>query len=306
MVRPPVLQCGAKRSAPEATDVRPAFAAPTRRRSNARRRTERQANGDGAAGTAPGSILSAPQNGQQPYGRRATDRAPIILDVRRFAQPDDETCGPTCLAQVYRYYGHQKGLRDVIRDVPRNPDGGTLGVYLGTSALRDGFNAWIYSYNLRVFDPTWHRLGPAVLLRKLRKRVAAVESVRLRRTLEAYVEFLELGGKVVFREFSKKLLVGLLDRGRPILCGLSATYLYRSKREFQNRFDDVRGTPVGHFVVICGYYPRSDRFMVRDPSSHIPFSRSGRYSVDAERLVAAILLGDVTYDADLLVLAKKR
>jgi hypothetical protein len=250
--------------------------------------------------------LSSQHNGTQPYGRRSTDRDPIILDVRRFAQPDDVTCGPTCLAQVYGYYGHKKGLRDVIRDVPRNPDGGTLGVYLGTSALRDGFDAWIYSYNLRVFDPTWHRLARKPLLHKLQKRLAAVESVRLRRTLEAYAEFIELGGRVVFREFSKKLLVGLLERGRPILCGLSATYLYRSKREFQNRFDDVRGTPVGHFVVICGYYPRSDRFMVRDPSSHIPFSRSGRYSVDAERLVAAILLGDVTYDADLLVLAKKR
>jgi len=287
-------------------DVRPGFAPHMRRRTHARRRAEHRAEGDGAAGTASGNTLSSQHNGTQPYGRRSTDRDPIILDVRRFAQPDDVTCGPTCLAQVYGYYGHEKGLRDVIRDVPRNPDGGTLGVYLGTSALRDGFDAWIYSYNLRVFDPTWHHLARKPLLHKLQKRLAAVESVRLRRTLEAYAEFLELGGRVVFREFSKKLLVGLLERGRPILCGLSATYLYRSKREFQNRFDDVRGTPVGHFVVICGYYPRSDRFMVRDPSSHIPFSRSGRYSVDAERLVAAILLGDVTYDADLLVLAKKR
>jgi len=210
------------------------------------------------------------------------------------------------LAQVYGYYGFEKPLPDVIRDVPRNPDGGTLGVYLGISALRDGFAAQIYSYNLRVFDPTWQRLARPALLRKIHKRLAAVESKRLQRSLEAYVEFLSLGGTVMFREFSKKLLIGLLERGRPILCGLSATYLYRNKREFQDRYDDVRGAPVGHFVVICGYYPRSDKFLVRDPSSHIPFSRSGRYSVDAERLVTAILLGDVTYDADLLVLAKKR
>ena len=57
-------------------------------------------------------------------------------------------------------------------------------------------------------------------------------------------------------------------------------------------------------MVICGYDPKTDRFTVRDPSSHIPFSRSGKYSVGAERLIASILLGDITYDADLLVLAK--
>jgi len=238
-------------------------------------------------------------------GSNVRDATPILLDVQRFLQPDDLTCGPTCLTQVYRYYGHEKPLREVMSETARNPDGGTLAVYLGTSALKNGFHSTIFSYNLRVFDPTWRSLSHPQLVRKLEKRLVAIESVRLRRAVSAYIEYVGLGGRVRFTELSKGLLVGLLQRGRPILCGLSATYLYRRKREFQNRYDDIRGMPAGHFVVICGYYPKSNRFVVRDPASHIPFSRSGRYSVDAERLIAAILLGDVTYDADLLVLAKK-
>jgi hypothetical protein len=226
----------------------------------------------------------------------------MVLDVQRFLQPDDVTCGPTCLAQVYRYYGYDKGLRQVIDETARNADGGTLAVYLGTSALRNGFGATIYSYNLRVFDPTWRRLSRAALVRKLDRRLAVAASPKLRQALRAYAEFLRLGGRVQFRELSKELLVRILGRRRPILCGLSATYLYQRKREHGKRYDDVRGMPVGHFVVISGYYPRTDRFVVRDPASHIPFSRSGKYSVEAQRLVAAILLGDVTYDADLLVL----
>jgi hypothetical protein len=253
-----------------------------------------------------GRDLAPRHNGSTRYGRRRTDRDPVLLDVRRFAQPDDVTCGPTCLAQVYRYFSFKKDLRDVIRETPRNPDGGTLAVYLGTSALRNGFGATIYSYNLRVFDPTWRKLGPTAMVRRLHKRIASVESPRLRRSLEAYVDYLELGGRVQFPELSRKLLVESLDRNRPILCGLSATYLYSCKREHGDRYDDIQGMPVGHFVVICGYYPRSDRFLVRDPSSHIPFSRSGKYTVDAERLIAAVLLGDVTYDADLLVLAPSK
>lgn len=238
-------------------------------------------------------------------GSKSRSATPILLDVRRFLQPDDLTCGPTCLTQVYRYYGYEKPLREVMRETARNPDGGTLAVYLGISALNNGFQSTIFSYNLRVFDPTWRNLSRPQLVRKLEKRLEAIESVRLRRAVSAYIEYVGLGGRVRFTELSKALLVDLLQRGRPILCGLSATYLYRRKREFKNRYDDVQGMPVGHFVVICGYYPKTDRFVVRDPASHIPFSRSGRYSVDAERLIAAILLGDVTYDADLLVLSKK-
>lgn len=260
----------------------------------------------GPARTASGTHLVSDRDPSKPYGRRSTDRDPVVLDVQRFAQPDDMTCGPTCLTQVYRYYGYDKPLRQVIRETPRNADGGTLAVFLGVSALRNGFHASIYSYNLRVFDPTWRRLARPALVRRLEKRHAAIESARLRRVIAAYIEFLALGGRVVFREFNRQLLVDTLDRGHPILCGLSATYLYHRKREHQERYDDIRGMPVGHFVVICGYYPRSDRFLVRDPSSHIPFSRSGRYTVDAERLITAILLGDLTYDADLLVLATPR
>ena len=235
----------------------------------------------------------------------SSDDAPIVLRVPRFEQPDDVTCGPTCLAQVYRYYGYDKPLAEVIEETPRNPDGGTLAVYLGISALRNGFQPTLYSYDLRVFDPTWWTLSADQLGGKLEERLAFPQSKRRQRTLRAYLSYLQLGGRIEFPELSKKLLTRVLASGRPILTGLSATYLYQARREFENQYDDVRGDPVGHFVVICGYYPKSDHFIVRDPSSHIPFSRTGKYSVDAERLISAILLGDVTYDAVLLVLSKR-
>jgi hypothetical protein len=229
----------------------------------------------------------------------------ILLDVPRFEQPDDVTCGPTCLTQVYRYYGHEKSLKDVIRETPRNPDGGTLAVYLGIDAIRNGFHSVIYSYNLRVFDQTWSAFSLPQLIRKLGERKEAVTSKRLRRSIDAYVHYLELGGEVRFDEYRKQLLIDILASGRPILTGLSATYLYQTPREIDNKYDDIHGEPAGHFVVICGYDPETDQFIVRDPASTIPFSRSGKYSVPAERLTASILLGDVTYDAVLLVLSRR-
>ena len=66
--------------------------------------------------------------------------------------------------------------------------------------------------------------------------------------------------------------------------------------------DDVAGDPVGHFVVISGYDRRGRRFTVRDPSAHAPTNRYGRVVVEAHRLINAIMLGDLTYDAVLLEL----
>lgn len=237
-------------------------------------------------------------------GADPATRKPITLPVTRFEQPDDLTCGPTCLTQVYRYFGIEKSVHDVIEETPRNPDGGTLAVHLGIGALKRDFRATIFSYNLRVFDPSWQELDGSAMIRKLGQRYRAVRSERQRRSLKAFSEYLTLGGQVRFDELNTELLVSILARGLPILTGLSATYLYQTKREYNNEYDDIRGQPVGHFVVICGYNPRNNYFVVRDPASHIPFSRTGKYSVSAGRLLTAILLGDVTYDAVLLVLEK--
>ncbi len=229
-------------------------------------------------------------------------RRSFQLHVPRFAQPNAVTCGPTCLFSVYRYYGRDWDLDDVIAETPRNPDGGTLAVYLGIAALRRGFHAALYPYNLRVFDPTWFTLAPKELDEKLRLRARHVRSSRLRRTLKAYRRFLRLRGAVRFAELTPHLLMDILDRHHPILTGLSATYLYRESRERQDEMidDDIRGEPTGHFVVVVGYDRRGRDFTVCDPYSIIPFSGTGSYRVTAPRLLNSILLGDVTYDAVLL------
>ncbi|MCA9161211.1 MAG: hypothetical protein KDA72_22930, partial [Planctomycetales bacterium] len=64
------------------------------------------------------------------------------------AQPDDTTCGPTCLQAVYSYFEDEIPLPQVIAEVPGLAAGGTLAVLLGDHALRRGYDATIYTYNL--------------------------------------------------------------------------------------------------------------------------------------------------------------
>lgn len=241
------------------------------------------------------------RDGQAPFSSRE-------LAVPRFQQPDDVTCGPTCLAQVFEYYDDAYDIGELAKITPRNPDGGTLAVYLGQVALARGYRATLYPFTLRIFDPTWADCNQRQLVRKLGQRAAWVRHPKLKRATLAYRDFAVAGGRIEFAELSPELLTRILDRGHPIVSGLSATYLYRTPRErpHSNEDDDIRGEPVGHFVVICGYQRDALSFSVSDPSPHAPFSKQGRYTVTTQRLINSILLGDVTYDAVLLEIAPRR
>jgi hypothetical protein len=232
----------------------------------------------------------------------------LLLPVRRFVQPDETSCGPTCLAKVLEFHGERGVLADLLRSVRRLDHGGTLAVFLGLAALARGYHATVWSYNTRLLDPTWFDLPPEALRAKCLARAAWTRDRKLRTALRGYASFLEAGGTVRWEELTPPLLVRMLDRGHPIVTGLNATYLYREVREssVDGKDDDVRGQPVGHFVVICGYRRDGAAFAVRDPSAHAPYGRDGRYHVPAARLVNSILLGDATYDDVLLEIRPHR
>ena len=223
------------------------------------------------------------------------------LELEILPQPDEMTCGPTCLQAVYRYFGVGIPLADVIAEVTPLDTGGTLAVWLACHALRRGFSAVIYSYNVQLFDPTWFE-SPAGIPERLRAQMKAKPDPRMVAASHAYLEFLELGGEIRARDLTPALLREYLRRGTPILTGLSATYLYHCAREKGDEYDDIAGEAVGHFVVLCGYDPRTREVLVADPLQDNPRFDSHSYSVSIDRLINAILLGVVTWDANLLVL----
>ncbi len=226
------------------------------------------------------------------------------LDVEILPQPSDSTCGPTSLHAVYAYYGDMISLDDVINEVHYLENGGTLAVYLAIHALKRGYKAKICTYNFELFDPSWFADKDINLVEKLKNQLEFKRNPRLNRSTEAYLEFLKLGGIVFQKELTADLLKRYMRKSIPILAGLSATYLYRTKRECCNpqcHYDDLRGEPVGHFVVLSGYSVGVRDVIVNDPFLENP-SGEHLYSVDIQRLINAILLGIVTYDANLLIL----
>jgi hypothetical protein len=239
---------------------------------------------------------------------RSAELERLLLDI--LPQPDDFTCGPTCLHAVYRYWGDDVPLQQVIAEGTRTPSGGTSEVFLANHALRRGYRATIYTYNLRIFDPTWFGADHVDVAERLRREKAAKEVERpvVGLLIDGYLEFLKLGGHLRLVDLSAALLRRPLRNGVPILCGLSSTYLYRQAREYgpADEPDDVRGDPQGHFVVLCGYRPGTQSVLVADPFLRNPMAPGTHYEVPLERVVGAVLLGVLTHDANLLLIEPKK
>jgi hypothetical protein len=199
------------------------------------------------------------------------------------------------------YFGHDAELRQVIGEVMMLASGGTLAVMLANYALSYGYEAVIYSYNLQTFDPTWFQ-GNHDLQERLARQRELKPNKRLQISTAAHLEFLRAGGEIRFEDLSRELLLRHLRAGEPLIAGLSATYLYRCARETADDYpDDLRGQSTGHFVVISGYDASERVVEIADP--YLPHMGVAhvRSEVSFERLICSILLGVLTYDANLLV-----
>ncbi len=234
----------------------------------------------------------------------------IKLDI--LAQPTDESCGPTCLHALYRYYGvADLSLQRLSTDIQRLDSGGTLAEILAIHALERGFDATIITYHMQMFDPTWFAGDGMIhdggdLASRLDKQLRSKPGDRrLRASTKAFKRFLALGGRLRFEDLTAALLARHLTRGQPIIAGLSHTYLYRQAREARGKPEDIRGVPQGHFVMLVGWDARAREVLVADPLDPNPPFHTAKYRLSVDRLINAILLGILTYDANLLVITPK-
>ena len=172
---------------------------------------------------------------------------------------------------------------------------GTYDAHLGVTAIKLGYKVKITPHNIYAFDPTWYNLSKTKLIIKLRNFSRKLEDKLLENNVKAFISFLKIGGQIEFKPISKELLISKLER-YPVLVGLCSTYLRREGRpdKWDARFR------CGHFVIVNGYDPKSDKFFLTDPWHSIPFSKTGRYKVKSDELITAIYLGEATYDCTVM------
>lgn len=180
----------------------------------------------------------------------------------------------------------------------------TLGSLLAIHALNRGYKATIYTYNLQVFDPTWFSREPEFIMDRLHKHMVFKKDKKLKTASHAYIDFMRSGGNLKFKDLRPSVIRKYLKEDIPIITGLSATYLYKSARDFGTNldYDDIRGEPQGHFVLLQGYDSYTREVYVADPIIKNPIKMGQTYKMNIHRVMNAILLGIMTYDANLIII----
>jgi hypothetical protein len=116
--------------------------------------------------------------------------------------------------QDLSFHGDPIDLNTVIKETPKLPGGGTLGVHLAGHALSRGYEVATWVCNVRHVDPTWFQ-QPTDLLAKLRARFEAKglsQDPRYGPALEAIEQYVRLGGHFVWGDLTPELLGSRLAR----------------------------------------------------------------------------------------------
>ena len=175
------------------------------------------------------------------------------------AQPDDATCGPTSLHAVYRYFGQELDLASVIDAVAYLEGGGTLAAYLGLDVLASrvrGLHLLLRPSPVRPYlGGTGYALSHRQATTAAFLQKEGSSSGRPRKPTSAFCNT----GASCGLPTSRSTCSAPISTGKlPVLAGLSATYLYRTMREYaiapnQTAYHDLQGEPAGHFVVLYGF-----------------------------------------------------
>ncbi|MBN1900523.1 hypothetical protein JW926_04265 [Candidatus Sumerlaeota bacterium] len=224
------------------------------------------------------------------------------LDIAPEIQPDDISCGLSCLKMVLDYYDQEQDMQALSEICPPLYDIGLFDSQLGKTAIDLGFDVTIYTYNYRIFHPIWNRLHLSDLIGKLVIKQACAMTPHQALSARHYIEYLQKGGELLFYPLSKELILAHLDQEIPVIAALDMSFLYDCVA-FYDEFSEYRAT---HFVIIHGYDPKRNVFHVCDPWHSIPIPHeNGRYAVDADRVINAIFLGQDRNDSSLIVIRKK-
>jgi hypothetical protein len=223
-------------------------------------------------------------------------------------QPTDCSCGPTTLQAMYTHLGLEISIEQLIAEVECVDNGGTLAVLLGIDAIKRGFRVKLYSYDINFFDPTWKGLPSKDLIDKLVEQEHHKNDPKFLQASAAFARFLSEGGEILFDEMTPELLRELFLSDKPVLTGLSATWLNKCKREYtgsqgESVYDDVQGGPLGHFVILYGI-DENLQVSVADPDLNNDIVGENLYKIPFSLILQSVMLGIVTYDANFLVISR--
>lgn len=215
-------------------------------------------------------------------------------------QPTSTTCSQAALSILLGHYGFEIAALDLERQVPQvkdeaGNDSGTITQLLAAWAIAQNFDVSLYTFDCQIIDQSWADLDSKSVVARLEAgldgwSVPGLGKEWSRAYRQAYISFLQAGGKLTIQpSVTSELLYQLLSQG-PIFTTVSINTLYAKGRTKDDKPDDVNGRTWNHCIVIYGNDEQGN-FLIADP-----IVEPGLHVVKPERMIAAITAAQIECD----------
>ena len=165
------------------------------------------------------------------------------LDVSIVLQDKDSVdCGLACLAMVLEYYGKNKTILDIKREINIGKDGAYL-PQLGLYLVKNGFKVEIITQNPFLFTILHRGFSQQEILEHFKSLLSVTKNKDNLEALQYFIEFIEAGGEVIVKIPTFSDIRKNIENNYLLIASFTSVFLKSQKKPFFNF----------HFSVIKGF-----------------------------------------------------
>lgn len=204
---------------------------------------------------------------------------------------DSNACGPFCLLNIYKYFGNDKGIDDIYRDLNVTPAEMTYLSQLARSLNNNGYKTTIVSCVPYYLSYAWNKLTKPELIDRLKLWLTHNVTNGWKHDCLQTLFYLQEGGTILIEDINSQIIDEELEKGRVIVCCVIDSWLWEDKKLPQKTtFDDIKGSGGGHFVVVYG--KTQDSYLISDPYPTNKPSKHGLYETKKDHLLTCVLMNN--------------
>lgn len=158
-------------------------------------------------------------------------------------------CGIACLSMVLKYYGIEKSISDLKKDIKVYEGIGTYAPQIGKYLIDNGFEIEIITMNPFLFTRKFKEKSRDELISYLKERQKIEKEKRFKEPLNFFIEFMDSGGKITLKVPDVLDIKEEILEGRPLGALITSNFLLGDKPMFNFHFNLITGIDENYIYV---------------------------------------------------------
>ncbi|VVB79842.1 Peptidase_C39 like family protein [uncultured archaeon] len=150
-------------------------------------------------------------------------------------------CGLAGISMLLKYYGINRTIQELKREIKVYPGLGTYAPQLGTYLLKRGFEVEIVTMNPYLFCNKLKRKSQKELYNFLSEKYKQSKKPKYKKPLKFFKEFIEAGGSIKVKIPDVKDIKEEISKGRPLCALITSNFLLGETPVFNFHFNVVTG-----------------------------------------------------------------